>query len=121
MPGAAGAGPDLEADLTLEVHPPQPMYDPQNHTEMSWTNVRAQYQSTGVSGQYAAAQMMPEQDIGLRNGDHHIEDDMDTTFSNARRERTVESVADEGVGGTATQTQTPIRISGDSIRPPLDA
>ena len=117
MPGAAGAGLDLEADLTLEVRPPQPMYDPQNHTEMSWTNVQAQYQSTDVSGQSAAAQTMPEQDIGLRNGDHHIEEDMDTAFSNARWERTVESVVDEGVGGTATQTPTP----GDAIRPSLDA
>ena len=115
VPEAAGAGPDLEVDPTLEVRTPMPIYDPQNHTERSWANARAQYQSTEVSEPSAAAQTTLEHEISLRNGDHHIEEDMNITLADARREMTVESAVDEEIGQNVT------RAPGDTIRPSLNA
>ena len=100
MPGVAVAGPDLEIDPTLEVRPPQPTYNPHDHTERSRASTRAQYQGMEASGHTAAAQAMPEQEGDLRNGDRHVEEDMDVTVSNARRDTSIESVADEEIGGT---------------------
>ena len=76
MPGAVGTSPDLEANLTLEVRPPQAIYDPQDHAERSRAHARAQNPSTEVSGISTTAHALPEQDAGVRNGDPHIEEDM---------------------------------------------
>lgn len=77
MPGAAGTGPNVEANLTLDIRPPQPSYDPQNHAERSQANARAQMQGMEVSGSPTAAHAMQEQDVGVRNSDHHIEEGTD--------------------------------------------
>lgn len=77
VPGAAGTGPDLEADLTPEIRPAQPSYDPQNHAERSRVNTRAQNERTEVLISSTASHAMPEQDVGIRSGDHHIEGGVD--------------------------------------------
>lgn len=115
MPEAADDGTDLEANTTLEIHLPQPIYDPQNHTERPCANARLQYQSTGVSGQSAGAQSIPEQGVSLRNTDHHVEENMDIAMGVAKRETEVESAADEKFAETATQPP------GHTICPSLDA
>ncbi len=115
VPEAGSAGPDLEIDPTLEVRPPRPIYNPQNHTERSRSNARAQYQGLEASGQPAAAQAMPEREDDFRNSDHQMEEDMDITVSNDRREISIESVVDGEIGGTPTQSR------GDGIRSSLDA
>ncbi len=53
-----------------------------------------------TSGQPAATQTMAEQEGDLRNGDRHVEEEMDITVGNARRDTSIESVADEEIGGT---------------------
>ena len=76
VPGAVGTSPDLDASLTLELHPPQPIYDPQSHAERSWADARAQNQSREFSGSPNAAHATQEQDVGVRTGEPHIEEDM---------------------------------------------
>lgn len=76
VPTAVGTSPDLEANLTLEIRPPHSSYDPQDHAERSQTDARVQNQSTEVSGISTATHGMQEQDVGVRNGDPHIEEDM---------------------------------------------
>lgn len=115
MPEAADDGTDLEANTTLEIHPPQPIYDPQNHTERPCANARAQYQSTEVSGQSVGDQSMPEHEVGLHNTDNHVEENMDIAVGVARREIAVESAADEKFAETATQPP------GHTIRSSLNA
>ncbi len=115
MSEAASAGPDLEINPTLEVRLLQRIHDPQNHTDRSRADARAQNQGVEASGQPAAAQAMLEQEGGLRNGDSHVEEDMDITVSNARREMSIESVADEESG------KAPAQSRGDAIRSSLDA
>ncbi len=77
MPGAVGTSPDLEANLALGIHPPQPSYNPQSHADRSRANARAQDQSLEVSGSPTAAHATQEQDVGVRNGEPHIEEEMD--------------------------------------------
>ena len=107
VPEAVDMGPGLEANLTLEVRPPPPTYDRQNHTERPWANAGVQYQTSGVSSQSAAAQTIPEHGLGLHNGDHYMEE-MDIAVGDARLETTIGSAFDEGVRGT-------------TMRPPPDA
>lgn len=115
MPEAADDGIDFEANTTLEIHPPQPIYDPHNHTERPCANARAQCQSTEVSGQSVGAPSMPEHEVGLHNTDHHIKENMDIAVGIARRETVVESAADERFAETATQAP------GHTIRSSLSA
>lgn len=77
VPGAVGSDPDLEANLTLGVRPPQPSYDPRNHAERSRVNSRAQNEGMEVSRLSAPAYVMPEQDVGVHNEDPHTEEGMD--------------------------------------------
>ena len=115
VPGAVDIGPDLEANLALDVHRPQPTYDPQNHTERSWANSPTQSRSAEVSGQSAAVQTVAEQDVGLRNDDRHTEEDMDITIGHARQEMMAESAVDEEIGEPATPPP------GDTILPSPEA
>lgn len=82
VPGAIGAGPDLEANLTgpdletnltFDIRPPQPSYDPQSHAERSRANARAQHQGMEVSDPPTATHAIQEQDVGVRGGDAHTE------------------------------------------------
>lgn len=77
MPGAVGSGPDQAANLTLGIRPPQPIYDPQNHEERSRVNTRAPNEGTEASRPSTPAHAMPEQDVGVGNGDPHFEEGMD--------------------------------------------
>ena len=115
VPGAVDLGPDLEANLTFDVRRPEPIYDPQNHTERSWANSPTQHRSAEVSGQSAAVQTITEQDVGFRNDDRHIEEDMDITIGYARPETMAGSVVDEEIG----EPETP--PPGDTILPSPDA
>ena len=115
VPGAVDIGPDLEANLTLDVRRPQPTYDPQNHTERIWANSPTQRRSAEVSGQSAAVQTVAEQDVGPRSDDSHIEEDMDITIGYARQETMAGSAVDEEIGEPATPP------AGDTILPSPDA
>lgn len=81
VPGAVGTGPDLdlEANLNLGIRPPQPSYDPENHTERDRANTRAEDQGIEVSGPFTTVRATQEQDVGVRNGDPHIEQGTDIT------------------------------------------
>ena len=115
VPGAAGADPDLEANLTLEVRPPQPTYDPQHRTDGSSMYAEARYRTAETSDQSAAGQMMPGYETNVHNGDHYIEEVADTTVGLARHNGTLHSAAGEESGSMAA------RIPADAIHPPLDA
>lgn len=115
VPGAADLGPDLEANLTLDVRRPEPTYDPQNHTARSWANSPAQRRNAEVSGQPAIVQTVAEQDVGLRSDDGHIEEDMDIAIGYARRETMARSAVDEEICEPATPP------AGDTILPSPDA
>ncbi|CAD6584147.1 MAG: hypothetical protein ASARMPRED_001612 [Alectoria sarmentosa] len=66
-PGAAGTGPDLEANLTLDVQLPQRGYDPQHHRQRSQASPRAYIQPVETPEPSVAAIAIPEQDVGVRN------------------------------------------------------
>ena len=112
-PDAASTESDLNA--TLEIRPPQPSYDPHSHTGGSRTIAQAQHESTEISGQTVAAEIEPEQEVGLHRGDHHIEEDIDIAVGNAKREVTVDSAENRDIRGPITQTPE------DAVGPSLDA
>lgn len=114
VPGAVDNGPDHEANITLDVRRPQPTYDPQSHTERSWANPPTRHQSAEVPGQSAAVQTVAEQDVGPRNDDSHIEEDMDITIGYARQETMAGSAVDEEIGEPATPP------AGDTTLPSPD-
>ena len=107
--------PDLEANLTLGVRSPQPIYNPQYHIERSRANSLIQHQSTEVSGQSAAAQRMVEQHPSLSNGDHDIEEHGDIDMGHARQETTNMLVVEGGIG------ETMLPPPEDTVCPSLDA
>ena len=74
MSGVGGTGPDLEANLTLGIRPPQPSHDPLSHIESSRADTRAEERGTEVLISSTAAQAIQEQDVAVRNGDHHVEE-----------------------------------------------
>ena len=115
MVGAVGIDPDLEANLTLDIRHPQPTYDPQNHTERYWANSSTQHRSAEVSGQSAIVQTIAEQDVGIRNHDPHVEEDMDITIGCTGQEIMTGSAVDEKFGEPATPPP------GDTILPSPDA
>ena len=110
VPGAADLGPDLEANLTLDLRRPQPTYDPHHHTERAWANSPIQRRSAEVSGQSAVVQTVAEQDVVP-----HIEEDIDITVGYARQETMVGSAVDEEMCEPATPP------AGDTILPSPDA
>ena len=76
VPGAVGTGLDFEANLTLDIPPPQPSYDPRNEAERFRVNTQALSRSTEVPKPSAAAQTISEQDVGVRNDDSHTGEGM---------------------------------------------
>ena len=112
---AASAGPDLNFNPTLEIHPLQPIYNPGNYTERSWMIARAEHRSPEVSEQTAAAQTMLEPETSLHHDDHHIGEDMDIAAGSARGDIAVESAVGRDIRGPTTQTPE------DAIGPSLDA
>ena len=115
VPEAASAGTGLNVNPTLEIRPPQPIYDPQSHSEGSGTTARAQHQSTEVSGPTAAAQTEPEPQVDIRYGDHHNEKHMDIAAGNAKQETTVESSVGRDIRSPTSHT------TEDAVGPSLDA
>ncbi|KAL9066248.1 MAG: hypothetical protein Q9161_007705 [Pseudevernia consocians] len=79
VPDIVDTSPDIEADLTLDLHPPQSSHDPQNHTERSRVNARAQNQGMEVPGSPTVTHSMQEQDVGVRDGDPHVDEEMDVS------------------------------------------
>ena len=75
LPGTGGTGPDLEANLALELRTPPPSYDRRGRVEGSRFNTRAQDESTEVSASSNTSYTVPEQDVGVPNGDHHTEEE----------------------------------------------
>ena len=82
VPDAVGTGPDLEANLTLEIRPPQPSYDPhasQSHAESSRASAPAHGPGMEVPDgpPPIGARAMQEEDVAVCNNDHHIEEGVD--------------------------------------------
>ena len=75
FPGTGGTGPDLDANLALEVRTPPPSYDRHGRAEGSRFNTRAQDESAEVSASFTTNHTVPEQDVGVHNGDPHTEEE----------------------------------------------
>lgn len=75
LPGSVGTGPDLDANLALEVRIPPPSYDRHGRAESSRSNIRAQDESAEVSASSTTSHTVPEQDVGVHNGDPHTEEE----------------------------------------------
>ena len=78
-PGAVATDPDLEANLTPSVQHPHRSHDPRGHMERSQANHRAQEQGAGAPESHIAANAMPEQDVGVRHGTQHFEEEIGLT------------------------------------------
>ena len=77
LPAAAEAvntEPDLEVDLTPLRGFPRRSYDPQVHMQRSQASPRAHGQRMGIQESSIAANAIPEQDVGVRHGTTHIEE-----------------------------------------------
>ena len=80
LPGSGGTGPDLEANLGFEVRTPPPSYDRRGRAEGSRFNTRAHDESPEVSASSTTSHAVPEQDIGVQDGDLYAgEEQVDTT------------------------------------------
>ena len=73
-PEALDIEPDLEANLTASVRLPPRSYDPRERMQTSHASPRAHGQSMGTPVSSIAANAIPEQDIGVRHGTTHIEE-----------------------------------------------
>lgn len=73
-PEALDIAPDLEAHLTASVQLPPRSYDPGEHMQTSHASPRAHGQRMGTPVSSIAANAIPEQDIGVRHGTTHIEE-----------------------------------------------
>lgn len=71
-PGSVGTGPDLDANLTLEVRTPPSSHDRHGRAEGSRFNTGAQDGSTEVPASSTTSHTVPEQDVGVHNSDPHI-------------------------------------------------
>ena len=109
------AGPTLEVSPTLELRPPQPIYDPQNHTVGSGVNPQVQYQSMEVLVESAATHTTLEAEVSPRDGDHYVEEDTNIAVGETRQGRVDGPVVDKDIRGNSTETPQ------DAIRPSLDA
>ena len=82
LPAASGAGdiePGLEVNLTPLGRSPRRSYDPQEHMQRSQASPRAHGQRMGTPESSIAANAIPEQDVGVRHGTTHIEEDSGLT------------------------------------------
>ena len=75
--GAGTNGTDLEANLTLDIHPPQPSYDPQNYSETSRAHGGTHDQGMEVHGCPTATNVIPEQHIGVHSGGINTQQEID--------------------------------------------
>ena len=78
-PEAVDIESDLEANLTASGRLPPRSYDPQEHMHTSQASPRAYGQRMGTRGSSTAANAIPEQDIGVRHGHTHIEENSGLT------------------------------------------
>lgn len=79
LPTASAAvdpDPDLEANLTSSVRLSRPSCDPRGHMPRSQANPRAHEQRAGTPNSSIAANAIPEQDVGVRHGTEHFEEDI---------------------------------------------
>lgn len=81
--GAAGTGPDLEANITLGLRRPQPSHAPPNRAARLRANARAESQGTEDSRSATPTAAMPEQDVGVRSGLPQIEEHMHTAVGHS--------------------------------------
>ncbi|CAD6584289.1 MAG: hypothetical protein ASARMPREDX12_001577 [Alectoria sarmentosa] len=79
-PGAAGSGPDLEANLTLDVQRPQRGFNPQHHIQRSQASPRAYDQPAETPESSVAAIAIPEQDVGVRNVSDGVEEESEVSI-----------------------------------------
>ncbi len=82
VPGTASTDVDLEADLTLGAQFPRPSSGPQNHVQSSRASLQAHDQRRGHPESSIAATVIPEQDVGVRHGTAHIDEDIGRTEEN---------------------------------------
>ena len=78
-PGAVATDPDLEANLTPSLQLPHRSHDPQGHMQRSQAVHRAQEQGAGNPESHIAANAMPEQDVGVRHGTQHVDEEIGLT------------------------------------------
>ena len=69
----------LEVNLTPLGRSPRRSYDPQEHMQRSQASPRAHGQRMGTPESSIAANAIPEQDVGVRHGTTHIEEDSGLT------------------------------------------
>ena len=72
VPGSASTGPDLEAKISLGEGPCLRSCNSQNHIQGSQVSPRAHVGSPQPS---TAAIALPEQDVGVRHGTAHLDED----------------------------------------------
>ena len=74
LPGSVDTGPDLGANLALEVRTPPSSYDRYGRAEGSRFNTGAQDGSTNVPASSTTSYTVPEQDVGVHNSDRYTEE-----------------------------------------------
>lgn len=79
VPGAVATEPDLEANLTLQLRPPHPVYDPHDHAARPRAHTPVENQGTEVPSSSTLTDAMPEEDVGVHSGHSHVGGDMDIT------------------------------------------
>ena len=80
VPGAASTSPDLEANLTLGVQLPRRSYDLEHHVQRYQGSPRAYDQPVGALETSVAADVIPEQDVGVRNDAAYTEEGPDISL-----------------------------------------
>ena len=77
-PDAVATDPELEGNFTPSVQRPHFSQDPRRHMQRSQASHRAQQQGAGTP-ECIAANVMPEQDVGVRHGTQHVDEEMGLT------------------------------------------
>lgn len=72
--GATGTGPDLEANLNLDIQLPQHTFDPQHQAQRPQASLRADDHPVGPPMPSVATDAISEQDIGDCSDDAHFEE-----------------------------------------------
>ena len=75
-PGAVATDPELEANLTPSVQHPHYGQDSREHIQSSQASHRAQEHGAGTPESHIAANAMPEQDVGVRHGTQHVDEEV---------------------------------------------
>lgn len=77
-PDAVATDLELEANFTPSVQRPHCGRDPRGHVQRSQASHRAQEQGAGTP-ECIAANAMPEQDVGVRHGTQHVDEEIGLT------------------------------------------